>query len=130
MAAESALMHATNLLIDALAALGDKHNAMELATLIVVPIVLSAVLYRIAALRMAKGGPRAALWAAEVPLIFGVYLAITPLRDIRSESYRLYYSVTDRSIGLHYASFYIPLFAALALAGYIAYGYYREKMEQ
>jgi hypothetical protein len=113
-----------------LAEQGDKHNAPELAILIALPLFFAFVLYRVAKARVARGGPRTLLWSALVPLLVGAWLAYTPFSDVRTKSYLDFHSVTPRSVTLHYASFFVPIAAALLVAGLILYGNYREKMEQ
>ncbi len=112
-----------------LLAAGEKHEAAELLVLIVVPLALSVVLWRIVEARISKGGSRDLRWAALVPLIAGVLLALRPLKDIRDDVYRMYFDVSDRSVSLHFASFFVPLTNAVLLTGWIVWKAREHKLE-
>lgn len=112
-----------------LAAAGDKHEAAELIVLMLVPMALSFVLWRVVESRILKGGSLTLRWASLIPLVFGVYLSSTPFMDIRDSQYRSFHSVSDRSESLHYASFFVPLAATLLLGGWVAWKVRQHKLE-
>ncbi len=109
---------------------GEKHSAVALGVLVVLPLILSFLLFRYAKSRVAHGAPRWQLWLSLVPLLFGVYLAIQPLTDILKPSYRKFYFISPRSEILHYATFVTPCVAVLLVVGLILYMNHREKMER
>lgn len=116
-------------LLGLIAEAGDKHEALELGLLTFLPLLLAGVLYLVAESRVRSGAPMRLRWAAIVPLLFGAYLARVPLKDIGLESYRSFHNVSDRSAALHYASFFVPLGAAVLLAGWIIYQARRHQLE-
>ena len=106
---------------------GDKHEFAELAVLIVVPLVLSYILLRIAHRRR---GPAWQRWASLVPLVAGALMALDPFGDILTASYLDFHNVSDRSIYLHYAALIVPCATILGIVAYLLYLAHRERMER
>ena len=109
------------------AADGDKYEAPELLVLIVVPLVLSFILLRIAQRRR---GPAWQRWASLVPLVAGALMAIDPFGDILMASYLDFHNVSDRSVYLHYAALIVPCATILGIVAYLLYLAHRERMER
>ena len=118
-------MGLTQFLADA----GDKHTGLELILLLTIPLILSFILYRFAKFRIDQGAPRWIMWASLVPVVVAIYLAYPAYIDISNENYRDFNSVTPRSVMLHYATFFTPIAATLALAGFLVFNHYRHRME-
>ena len=106
---------------------GDKHEAPELLVLIVVPLVLSLVLLRIAKLMQGAAWLK---WASLVPLVAGGLMALDPFGDILTESYLDFHNVSDRSVSLHYAALFVPCATILVIVAYLLYLGHRERMER
>ncbi|MCH8978383.1 MAG: hypothetical protein IH945_03965 [Armatimonadetes bacterium] len=114
-------------LVAQIAAQDEKHEWPELVVLIVLPLVLSFMLLRIARRRRGAAWQK---WASLVPLVAGALLALDPFGDIRSFVYRNLYHVSDRSTYLHYATLLVPCAAILGTVAYLLYLGHRERMEQ
>ncbi len=112
-----------------LAAEGEKRAWPELMVVIVIPLVLAFILYRFARLRVDQGGAKWLPWLCLVPLIIGVWMGLGPLMDIRTPSYSLYNSPSDRSVMLHYAAFVVPALGTLAFAGFLVQRALRDRLE-
>ncbi len=112
-----------------LAAEGDKHEPLALGVLVVIPFILSAVLYRLASAKVHGGASRLLLWTCLVPVIIGALMAIQPLKDVMNNNYLEWNFISPRSKMLHYAAFYVPAGSILLFAGLILYSNHRNKME-
>jgi hypothetical protein len=109
---------------------GEKHKALELFVLIILPGLLSGILLRYALRRVALGARRWILWLSLIPLLAGVYLAITPFLDVQKMSYLRFHLVTDRSVTLHYVAFFVPVGLTVVLIGLLLYLGHRDRMER
>jgi hypothetical protein len=112
-----------------IADVGDKYEGPQLVALLLIPLVVSVVIYRLAKLRIDQGGPRWLKWISVLPLLVAAVLAFAPFQEISREDYRDFHMVSKRSAMLHYATFFVPIGGTLALAGLILYGNYRNKLE-
>jgi hypothetical protein len=112
-----------------LAAEGDKHEALALGVLAVIPFVLSAILYRYASFKVTGGASRLLLWTCLVPAVIGAYMALQPLKDVGNKNYLEWNFISPRSKMLHYAAFYVPAGSILLFAGLVLYSNHRHKME-
>jgi hypothetical protein len=112
-----------------LAAEGDKHEPLTLGVLVVIPFVLSAVLYRYASFKASAGASRLLLWSCLVPAVVGTLLAVQPLKDVMNKNYLDWNFISPRSKMLHYAAFYVPAGSVLLFAGLVLYSNHRHKME-
>lgn len=117
-------------LIDALSALGDKHEPVALFVLMLLPLVLGGALWWIIEQRIAHGAPARIRWGSVVPVVAGALLAMKPLKDVGNSSYRSFYTLSERSIGLHYASFFVPLAALLILVSWIIWRNREDRLER
>lgn len=118
-------------LVSIFAPAGEKHKALELFVLIILPGLLSGILLRYALKKVALGARRWILWLSLIPLLAGVYLAITPFQDVQQkELYVRWHMVTDRSVILHYVAFFVPVGLTVVLLGTLVYLGYRDRMER
>ena len=108
---------------------GDKHPGLELILLLAIPLILSFILFRFAKFRIDQGAPRWTMWASLVPVVIAIFLAYPAFADISDQSYRDFHSVTPRSTMLHYAAFFTPIAATVALVGYLIFSHYRHRLE-
>jgi hypothetical protein len=116
-------------LITLLAAEGEKHEGLELGLILAIPLIVTFIVLRVTKTWIDNGGPRWSSWLSLLPLLVGVALAYPAFRDISTDSYRDFHMVTDRSVMLHYASFFAPIGAIVILVGILLYGNYRRKLE-
>lgn len=109
---------------------GEKHAALELAVLIMLPLVLSFVLLWFANKMIAKRAHEWLRWVSLVPLLAGIRLGFDPFSDARTERYWRYNVVSDNSEILHYAAFIVPCVATLGMIAYLLYLAHSERMER
>lgn len=116
-------------LIKLMAAEGEKHEALALGLILVLPLIVAYLILQFGKFKIDNGAPRWISWLALIPLAAGAALAYPAFVDVSNDNYRDFHMLSDRSVMLHYATFFTPLAAIAILVGALLYGSYRRKME-